>query len=102
MQPSFPEAWIEVTPGLCEGPGRDVAAVHGDSRHALPAADGEVGPSLAYFGAGPLAQKPANLAYRHKLSLADIDVMCLLQIATSVRAGRRLLRRYRPAADRYR
>ena len=67
-----------------------------------PAADGEVGPSLAHFGAAPLAQEPADLAYRHKLSLADIDVMCLLQIATSVRAGRRLLRRYRPAADRYR
>ena len=74
-------------PDLCEGPGRDVAAVHRDRRHALATADREVGPGLAHLGAAPLAQEPADLAYCHTLSLADIGAMCLLALATG-RRGR--------------
>jgi hypothetical protein len=68
-------------PDLCEGPGRDVAAVHRDRRHAFATADCEVGPGLAHLGAAPLAQEPADLAYCHTLSLADIDTMRLLTLA---------------------
>jgi hypothetical protein len=36
---------------------------------------------LAHLGAAPLAQEPADLAYCHTLSLADIDAMRLLALA---------------------
>ena len=55
--------------------------MHGDRRHTLATAEGEVRPSLSDFRTAPLAKKPAEFADRHPGSLVELDEMCLVPMA---------------------